>query len=78
MGHEICSYSVGFFKYFEPEIDEGIFIFVVAVPLSRVPRSPESPDHLPFFVAHFSKQNKRFLKGTNVVGVGCYSSYGIF
>lgn len=49
-GLEICSPSVGVFKYFEPEIDEEICFLSVAVVLSRFPRSPESANHL-FFLS---------------------------
>ena len=64
-GLEICSPSVGFFKYFKPEIDEEICFLDVAVLLSRVPRSPESASHLSFFLADFSNRNVRFSEATN-------------
>lgn len=52
---EICSPSIGFFKYCKPEIDEEIYFLGVAVVLSRFPRTTESANHLSFFLADFSK-----------------------
>lgn len=54
-GLEICAPNVGFFKRFKPEIDGEICFLDVSVVLSRVPRSPESANHLSFFLEDFPK-----------------------